>query len=195
MGFDLNGLNPKIKTADPERPDNFWDLDKATQDKYLKKRKKYLDQEGTYFRNNVWWWRPLAEYVCKYTKVVNDDEKTLEGWHTNGGFQVSEQDAIQIANQLDYLLKSGHTKKFQKAYNKLFKLAEFKNAKIQKKIDILDNKKMNKGIAPRDYNKKDKAEWDRLWNCMDRTSSYPFNITNVKEFSKFCRASGGFEIC
>ena len=29
------------------------------------------NSEGEYFRNNVWWWRRLADYVCEHTKVIN----------------------------------------------------------------------------------------------------------------------------
>ena len=36
------------------------------------------NKEGEYFRNNVWWWRRLADYVCEYTGVV--DEKDKEQW-------------------------------------------------------------------------------------------------------------------
>jgi len=76
-----------------------------------------------------------------------------------------------------------------------FKQAEIGNAKIQKEIDKLDKLPRNKDLAPADYNKKDNAEWNRLWHKQDRQASYPFSEKNVKEFSIFCRASGGFNIC
>ena len=70
MGFDLNGLNPKnIEIEKPKRPTDVYKLSDKEQEKYFKKQNKYLEQSGTYFRNNVWWWRPLAEYVIEHTKV------------------------------------------------------------------------------------------------------------------------------
>jgi len=196
MGFDLNGINPKnVKIRTPKRPDNVYKLSDKEQEKYFRKEHKYLEQSGTYFRNNVWWWRPLAEYVIEHTKVINQDKITLEGWSSNSGFEVDDELATQIANQLDALIKSGHTKKYQSAYMLRFKQAEIGNAKIQKEIDKLDKLPRNKDLAPADYNKKDNAEWNRLWHKQDRQASYPFSEKNVKEFSIFCRASGGFNIC
>jgi CBS domain containing-hemolysin-like protein len=52
---------------------------------------------GEYFRNNVWWWRRLADFVINETGVI--DEKDADGWHENGGHQVSADEAEQIANQ------------------------------------------------------------------------------------------------
>lgn len=196
MGFDLNGLNPKnIRVREPKRPDNLYKLSDKEQEKYFKKQNKYLDQSGTYFRNNVWWWRPLAEYVIEHSKVINQDKITLEGWTCNSGFEVDDELATQIANQLDALIKSNHTKKYQSTYMLRFKQAEIGNAKIQKEIDKLDKLPRNKDLAPADYNKKDRAEWDRLYYTQDRQANYPFSEKNVKEFSIFCRASGGFSIC
>ena len=31
------------------------------------------NETGEYFRNNVWWWRPLAQYVLDETKVIPED--------------------------------------------------------------------------------------------------------------------------
>ena len=57
MGFDLTGLNPK--KAKYKSPSN--DLYEQDKDKFFKELEKYQNQKGTYFRNNVWWWRPLAQ--------------------------------------------------------------------------------------------------------------------------------------
>ena len=33
--------------------------------------------KGEYFRNNVWWWRPLAQYIIDHTNCVNEDDVEL----------------------------------------------------------------------------------------------------------------------
>ena len=38
----------------------------------------YGNSNSEYFRNNVWWWRRLADYVCEFTGVV--DEKDKKKW-------------------------------------------------------------------------------------------------------------------
>ena len=80
MGFDITGLNPKnIKVKNPKCPkDLFQGCSKEEEKKYFDDLGKYQEQKGTYFRNNVWWWRPLAHYVLEYTKVINEDKKKIE---------------------------------------------------------------------------------------------------------------------
>lgn len=69
----------------------------------------------------------------------------------------------------------------------------------KKKFDALEKKVIeitgSKDIAPADYPKEFKEEWDRLWADKDWRDSYPFSVSNVKEFADFCKESGGFEIC
>ena len=62
MGFDIYGLAPKTKGKKPEI-----DWSKATdkdKDAYFKAMDKFEEENpGYYFRNNVWWWRPLGELI------------------------------------------------------------------------------------------------------------------------------------
>ena len=75
MGFDITGMSPKnLHIEEPTRPDNLYELSKEDQEKYFDKRDEYTSQYGTYFRNNVWWWRPLADYVLRHTKVIPENE-------------------------------------------------------------------------------------------------------------------------
>ena len=202
MGFDLNGLAPKGATIPrPTRPEpeivgkDKWKYDKKELEEYHNKFDKWQEQSGTYFRNNVWWWRPLAEYVLKYTKVIPNTKKHREGWNTNSGYQVSNRYAEEIAKQLKFLIDTGHTKKFQTDYMKEFVKAEKFNEGVQKEMDKLNNLPRNKDLAPCNYNKKDKKEWDRLYAKQKLIASYPFSVKNVEEFMDFCNKSGGFEIC
>lgn len=61
-------------------------------------------EKGEYFRNNVWWWRPLAAYVLD--NVDMPDIETKE-WGTNSGQKVSATTALRIADTLDALIVSG----------------------------------------------------------------------------------------
>ena len=80
MGMDLYGLKPtehmqatplikKVKHDFNE----FFKLEKGDQDKYLRENREYEKANvGTYFRNNVWYWRPLWMYVCKVCNLSTD---------------------------------------------------------------------------------------------------------------------------
>ena len=197
MGFDITGLNPKnIEINEPERPENLFELSQKEQDKYFEKRELYLNQSGTYFRNNVWWWRPLAEYVLNYTKVIPEHEQ--ESWQYNDCTEVSKQNAEMIAQQLDHLIKIGHTKQFEKDYEKTRKKIEKHNEKVEKELETFSQsvkKKMkNDNLAPKDFPEEDHKKWEEIYNKRNSSGSYPFSEENVKEFSEFCKNSGGFTI-
>ena len=197
MGFDITGLNPKnLKYKSPKYPkDLFQGCSKAEQDKYFEDLGKYQEQKGTYFRNNVWWWRPLAHYVLTHTKVIDDNKK--ECWSYNDNCIVEEQEAIQIAKQLKHLIKKGHTKRFEAEWEARRKTIEIHNDKVEKELeehcqDVY--KKLGKTIAPKDFPKKDHDKWEKIYRRRNSDGSYPFSVKNVKEFAEFCEYSGGFSI-
>ena len=199
MGFDLYGMNPHNpkKAIKPKL-----DWDKPTTEEERKEHFKKLDEYekeviGDYFRSNVWWWRPLASYVIQYTGCV--DENDAEMWSTNDGHEVDDETAQQIHNQLQVLIESGHTQKFQDDYEKERKIAEEHNDKVEKELKKFCNsveKKLGKtNLAPNDFPKADKEKWDKIYNKRKWSASYPFSVEHVKEFAEFCRFSGGFKIC
>jgi len=199
MGFDLYGMNP-YNPKKAVKPKLDWD--KPTTEAQRKEHFKKLDEYekeviGDYFRSNVWWWRPLASYVINYTGCVDEDD--AEMWSTNDGHEVDEETAQQIHNQLQVLIESGHTQKFQDDYEKERKIAEEHNDKVEKELkkfcDSVEKKLGKTNLAPNDFPKADKEKWDEIWNKRKWSASYPFSVEHVKEFAEFCRFSGGFKIC
>ena len=199
MGFDLYGMNP-YNPNKAIKPEMDWDSQPTREetDKYFKEKSKYQKEVvGDYFRNNVWWWRPLASYVIKYTGCI--DESDHEYWSENGGHEVDDETAKQIHNQLQVLIESGHTQKFQDDYEKERLKAEKHNDKVEKELEKFCKsveKKLGKtNLAPADFPKADHDEWERIYHKRKWSASYPFSVENVKEFAEFCRFSGGFKIC
>jgi len=197
MGFDITGLNPKnLHLQEPKRPDNLFDLSKEDQEKYFDKRDEYTSQSGTYFRNNVWWWRPLADYVLTHTKVIPENEQ--EHWGYNDCYEVSQENAEMISQQLDHLIKSGHCKAYEDQFEKNRKIIERHNDKIEKQLDKFCKeveKKLGKSnLAPNEFPTEDKKKWDKIYDKKNFNGNYPFSVDNVKEFSDFCKNSGGFTI-
>ena len=197
MGFDITGLNPKnLHLQEPERPDNLFDLSKEEQDKYFDKRDEYTSQSGTYFRNNVWWWRPLAHYVLEETKVIPEDKK--ESWGYNDCSEVSQKEAEMIARQLRYLIKTGHTKRYEAQWEARRKTLEIHNDKVEKELEAHTKKVRTKmkdsNLAPKDFPKEDHKIWDKIYKKRNSDASYPFSVENVKEFAEFCENCGGFTI-
>ena len=128
MGFDVYGIKPKMhkekkyfKTLykfdildETEEAQENWALKfdmlkkahKRTRDAYWKQHGEFQAvNPGVYFRNNVWWWRPLWDYVCK-----NVENITNEDWnngHNNSGHEISEEKSKAIADYLDHAIHSG----------------------------------------------------------------------------------------
>lgn len=156
-----------------------------------------IGQRGIDFRNNVWWWKPLARFIVEYCRGLGTT-KEQENWFYNNGYLVTESKAESIANQLETLVKSGIATKYEASTNKDIQKAEKHNAAIKILLQDL-RKKVEKetgkpNIAPIDYPALHKKEWERLFESTDPAESYPFSVENVNEFIDFCRKSGGFTI-
>jgi hypothetical protein len=78
--------------------------------------RKPTSETGNYFRNNVWWWRPLADFIINN---YSDDIKRIPkiAWHTNDGEGLGARDSLRLANLLRRDLDRGYVAEFEKAYN------------------------------------------------------------------------------
>jgi len=199
MGFDLYGLNPN-NPKKAVKPKLDWNKPSTEEerDEYFKKKAEYESQVvGDYFRSNVWWWRPLADYIIQYTNCVSHED--VKHWGYNDGHEVSEEEAKAIAQQLKHLIKTGHTRKHAEDYERERKKAEDFNKRIEKKLNAFQKsveKKMGKdNVAPNDYSEEDKKKWDNLYDKKKWGANYPFTVNHVTEFVEFAENSGGFKIC
>ncbi len=57
--------------------------------------------KGTYFRNNVWWWRPLWEYVTSNCPVLT--QKDCQYGCSNSGHLIDDDKAKEVARTLKKL--------------------------------------------------------------------------------------------
>ena len=129
MGMDVYGNNPKQHKELGEYPVynkykdmNFkvkWEAlkDKKLEDKYFDEMGQYEDDNpGYYFRNNVWWWRPLWDF-CHAVSDAVDDELHHSG-HTNDGSGLNAEDSIKLAIDLDTAVLNGAAKEWVGRFNK-----------------------------------------------------------------------------
>ena len=106
MGMDVYGLKPRTKNPCPNPQDytnrnlagEEWEkiqkLTKKQKDKYYQDKWEYEEKNpGVYFRNNVWWWRPLWDYCKGVCPNIITEEKWGEGHH-NSGCSFTEEEAI-----------------------------------------------------------------------------------------------------
>jgi len=161
-----------------------------------------VNETGEYFRNNVWWWRPLWNY-CEY--VAPELTKSVSG-HTNDGDGLQARETELLAKLLLNEIKSGRTAEYETAYRQ--ELADLplvdcetchatgiRGADSPNGIDQSD-----KELSPEHQALYGRTHgWcnacDGAGNKPHFATSYPFSIDNVKEFATFLQYSGGFSIC
>jgi hypothetical protein len=150
---------------------------------------------GRYFRNNLWWWRPLWAYCCEVYPPCCE----VNG-HTNDGDGLDAERAAELSVTLRGEVDAGHTAAYA--------------AIRQAEIDAMPNTPCDlcEGTGrrlvstdgpgavplPRDS---PVGVWIACNGCQGTGSTKPwaalycFDVENVREFAEFCAASGGFRIC
>jgi hypothetical protein len=128
MGFDLHGISPQTDTPEPtwkgkdpiiKIGENNYEIDpqiKEEYDDFIKSKCEWNEStRGAYFRNNVWWWRPLWNFVA----VMCDDiltEKDIEAGAYNDGHKISETKAVKIAKRLFNIIEEDKVKEYEELY-------------------------------------------------------------------------------
>jgi len=160
MGMDVYGLNPRRNTVKPDilikymddegwtnwdklRKNNTKDINGNTV--YSKEWTDYIeakeawdeDNPGRYFRNSVWWWRPLWNYVCLICDDILD-EKDHDNGHSNGGHQIDEKKAIAIAERIDLFIKNGDAADYALEREQTLKEAEGVDANYSFDLENLE---------------------------------------------------------
>ena len=73
------------------------------------------NEKGDYFRNNIWYWRPLWEFVYMYCREEIQEE-TYEQGHENSGAFIPSDNAVKIGMKLQVLISDGTVANFEKRY-------------------------------------------------------------------------------
>jgi len=188
MGFDLSGMNPNITRPQPPLPPLKKDWSDEEKEMYTEYEKWQEENCGVYFRNNVWWWRPLWSFV---TGVCDDilTEKDMEQGSYNDGHKISKTKADRIAKRLYGLLDNGQAKEYEEGYKANL------NSLEQIDCDVCD------ATGKRQEPPKIGAGDVECNGCNgtgkkdDWAKSYPFDADNVRRFANFCANSGGFRVC
>lgn len=142
---------------------------------------------GKYFRNNVWWWRPLAD-LCQ--QLAPDICAQCQHWQSNDGDGLDAEGATALATVLERRLADGSIGKF---------IAE-RDAWLAALPDGTCDLCHGKGI--RSDERAVKEGWDKKpCNACDGKGTvrpwethYPCDAENVAEFAAFLKACGGFNI-
>lgn len=153
--------------------------------------KAATSEAGKYFRNNVWWWRPLADYA---REVAPEITKACKYWQTNDGDGLDAAASIALADKLQGEIDAGRTLAYQRVYTS--KLEQMAN----EPCSLCDGTGTRLPIPHRGAGDP-KTTGIRCNACSGlgyvrpNETKYPFDVENVQNFVTFLRACGGFKVC
>tara|TARA_R100000306_G_C4372277_1_gene140516 strand:+ start:1303 stop:1746 length:444 start_codon:yes stop_codon:yes gene_type:complete len=135
-------------------------------------------EEGKYFRNNVWSWRPLATYCQDVAPVI---AAHCVAWQTNDGLGLNNEHSLALAAVLQEELRSGRTEAYEKAFD-----AKLKALPLQRCLGC-SGTGLRQGKDCGSCKGTGKVEHTDCW--------YSFTVENVEGWVTFLEHCGGFEIC
>ncbi|MBI4596362.1 MAG: hypothetical protein HY730_08310 [Candidatus Tectomicrobia bacterium] len=129
---------------------------------------KPKSKKREYFRNNVWYWPRLWEFVCAVASDVLTEEDQYKGT-LNDGYTISEEKVAIIAQRLEASLAN------KKNYEAMIEQSAAVRHQIAELVMQTLKGSFDGKIEPEE-------------------THYPFDWENVQEFAEFCKDSGGFQI-
>ena len=163
-------------------------------------------EKGEYFRNNVWWWRPLWDFVTHIDELYSEEknanrlisEEMYHSGHCNDGVGLeTQEDCDELLNRLGWAIEEGLADHREKEVKEEMEKAKQHNKFIEKQrkdFQAKMKKKLGKEVAPIKYPKEDLKKWEKISMQEDYSAHYPFTKENVEEFCEFLENCGGFSI-
>lgn len=148
--------------------------------------------EGEYFRNNVWWWRPLWHYV-----EINFPELSskVPNAHYNDGDGLDKNDSLLLADKLQEHINQGKVLQYEKDWKAAIESAPLEQCTYCSQTGV---RIWEPGTVPNDTQNTKILECNvcqgvgfvKSFEC-----NYLFSQKNVIQFVHFLKHCGGFKIC
>jgi hypothetical protein len=154
--------------------------------------RKPTGKEGEYFRNNAWWWHPLADYCME---IAPEIAARCKGWHSNDGDGLNGPDSASLADALQEEIRSGRCEANAKTREAEFAALALPNVRCTTcqgtgvRTPSAERGTDDTSASGIKCNVCNGSGSVRLW-----PDAYPFDIENVQAFVNFLRGSGGFVI-
>jgi hypothetical protein len=164
---------------------------------------KPKSKKGEYFRNNIWYWRPLSLFIQdSYPEIA----AKCKYWDSNDGYGLSSKDSAILGKMILNDIADGTVARWKAEYDYKLSLLEREKCELCEATGIRTDKV---GI---EMGMPDAELQDAVQILTGRTHgfcngckgvgtkenwfvSYPFDIENVESFAQFLIRCGGFSIC
>jgi len=165
--------------------------------------KNSTSKRGSYFRNNVWWWHPLAGFITTHHSEIADK---CEDWHSNSGYGLNGSNSRKLAQLLQADIDSGFASQYETQYRNEMASLPRTDCIICDATGIRsDELGVKNGFTTKELSAENQILTGRTlgWcNGCDGAgttesfeANYPFSVENVQEFVDFLKECGGFSIC
>lgn len=160
------------------------------------------DEAGRYFRNNIWWWKPLADYI---TGNHADIAERCAYWYTNDGDGLDRESSLELARRLRGDLADGRVETYQRErQQRVDSLAPVACTLCGSSGVRSDDVGILHSMVSRELHETaqrvtgrthgwcngcDGLGWVSAWE-----TRYQFSPANVAEFAAFLEHCGGFRI-
>ena len=141
--------------------------------------KNPTNSEGKYFRNNVWYWKPLWAFCCSTAPEILTDEIATQGT-LNEGHGLDAVDSATLAERLNEAIQSGKALEYEKDFYAYLETIPRELCPMCPTLPKLE--------------RQDCLRCKGAGVVAPYQTSYGFSTANVKEFAQFLRHCGGFEI-
>lgn len=166
--------------------------------------KNPTSERGEYFRNNIWWWRPLWDYCCR----VGGDfipHAVAEGGQLNDGVGLNGDDSTRLAQILREEIERGNTAEHERQHNEYRASLPREACTVCDSTGIrTDEVGVKMGMPERELSPEAQIYTGRTHGWCNACegigtqeawlAGYPFTTENVREFADFLADSGGFEV-
>lgn len=159
-------------------------------------------ETGEYFRNNVWWWRPLWNY-CE--ELHGDIVSAVEYGHSNDGDGLDAREAYALGLALEQDIESGVTAEYERKYREQMASLPMSDCQYCGATGIrTDEVGVKNGMPTKELEPEVAMLVGRTHGycngCRGEgkvehfATNYGFSVENVRNFADFLMECGGFEI-
>lgn len=186
MGMDIYGRNPKLKSKKPEI--DFTTASDEAKKIYFEENDKWeKENPGYYFRANVWSWRPI-NFLLDYVNFMYKLNYNFDSYGFNSGAGLETQEECNIvADKLEETIQNLHLKDdIDRIYLSLGMWTSETGSFVDDKLAEELNKQFPEGTVM------DSAVVASNGELVQ--PAWSVSASHLREFIKFLRHCGGFEI-